>query len=208
MMKSENLQRLEKCKTLKRNADVKLSYCETIAIKETTEEDTITTVRILKDSDGRYYRHTMVNGTVTECFEIALSSTTSANGSMYFIYTEDGNHIFNFRVKNNEIEDTFADALDTSLVKEHRGFVYDGLTVEYISPTHISFIYKGSIKEIKVIDDYEFAYKFNKRNIHACGGAKGFFIWLESISYNAIHGNVLFTAIFNMIKTAYFPEIL
>lgn len=161
---------------LEKSCNIHLTMVEFLV--DEIDEEKNTRQRIVKDSDGRYFYHSMKDGEVTDCFEIYPHWKPVCNRIM-FVYTPDGRH-------PREIE---ANLVSNRLFFRERAIPmeeliagdkaeYNGNTVEFVDDETVRF--NGNA--VQVVVDHEYTYKLLKNKIRAIDGARGLFHFLDGIA--------------------------
>ena len=161
---------------LEKNCNIHLAMVEFL-IDEINEEKN-TRRRIVKDSDGRYFYHSMKDGEVTDCFEIFLHWHPICN-RMIFAYTPDGRHPYEIEanlVSNRMFFRERAIPMDDLIAGDKAE--YNGNTVEFVDDETI----KINGKIVSVERDTQYTYKLLKSKIRANNGARGLFHFLDGIA--------------------------
>ena len=189
--------KLEQLKTLEKNSNVELCYCDYISDKQNEKENIRT--RILFDKKNeKYYFHKMQNGKVIECFEIALSWKPFEN-CMIFAYTPDDIHIYEIDSRNPETY--YHDVKKIGYNQDITGMscTYDDITIQYVNETEL----KINGKSISGAPATGFVYKLLKTKIKAEDGARGLFVFLENIAETSKIKLPLFNGVYDKIKELY-----
>lgn len=189
--------KLEQLKTLEKNSNVELCYCDYIADKQNKEENIRT--RILFDKKSKkYYFHKMQNGNIIECFEIALS-WKPFEYVLIFAYTPDDIHIYEIDSRMPETSKHEVKKLKNNQVVTGMECMYKDVIIQYMNETELKI--NGKIFVVEPISGY--VYKLLKTKIQAMGGAKEFFIFLENIAEESKLNLPLFSNVYDRIKELY-----